>query len=93
MTPIGLGGCLTGLPLDAQFANRIDTAQAGKGQMMFMLDNWAAQVNTYDNFFTEVDKEKYRECPVLVPINDRDECLHLLPTIGAGEEGRREDRD
>ncbi len=61
------------LPLDAQFADRVDAAHATKGQVVFVIDSWAAKVSAYDKFFTDVDRDKYSDCPVLVPLNYRDE--------------------
>lgn len=61
------------LPLDPQFTSKLDAAQQMKGQIVFVVDSWATQVDSYDAIFAEVDKEKYRACPVLVPLNNKDE--------------------
>lgn len=55
------------LPLDLQFTSKLDTALQMKGQAVFVVDSWAAQVNVYDDVLKELDKEKYYGCPVLVP--------------------------
>ena len=61
------------LPLDPQLADRLDDSQRTNSQAVFVVDSWAAQTNFYDAIFAEVDKEKHRACPVLVPLNNKDE--------------------
>lgn len=61
------------VPLDGQLSNRLDAVQQKSGQVVFVLDSWAAQLGEYDAVFTEIDKVQHRSSPVLVPLNDRDE--------------------
>jgi hypothetical protein len=64
------------ISLDPQFTNKVEAAQQTKGQVVFVVDSWAAQLNDYDGIFAEVDKERYRSCPMLVPLNNKDEENH-----------------
>lgn len=61
------------LSLDQQLTTKLDAVQETKGQVVFVVDSWAAQVNAYDGIFAEIDKEKYRGCPVLIPLNNKDD--------------------
>jgi len=61
------------IPLDAAWSTKVDAAHSANGQVVFVVDSWAAKIARYDPIFTELDQEKYRACPVLVPLNDKDE--------------------
>jgi FxsC-like protein len=52
---------------------RLDAVQQKSGQVVFVLDSWAAQLDEYNGVFTEIDKPEHRSCPVLVPLNERDD--------------------
>jgi FxsC-like protein len=61
------------IPLDEGWSSQVDAAGSANGQVVFIVDSWAARVARFDPIFAELDQEKYRSCPVLVPLNARDE--------------------
>ena len=81
------------ISLDPQFTSKVEAAQQNNGQVVFVVDTWAAQLHGYDGIFAEVDKEEYRSCPMLVPLNNKDEenrsnQYHLLQTLAKRLPGR-----
>jgi FxsC-like protein len=61
------------ISIDGTWTSTVDAAQSVNGQVVFVVDSWAAKVPRYDPIFAALDQAKYHTCPVLVPLNDKDE--------------------
>lgn len=61
------------IPSGPGWTNAVDAADLAKGQVVFVVDSWAARLPRFNSILATLDQPKYRNFPMLVPLNDKDQ--------------------
>lgn len=66
------------VPLDGQLSDRIDAAARNKALVVLIVEPAAARA--YEAILSSFDRINFRNCSVLIPVNDQDESLRTRTT-------------